>query len=162
MTICATFIPTKVDAATLKGLPEGEIPKTPGDSVEFTFELTPALNSTVIVTAWVAGVDDSELSPLNSLQLQVPLGIPINTTTTILRGTYRVDNPVRGGTDAFATLLYNERRPTGNVTRVVLSAEAGDVIPLVPVPEPLTIFGTALGLGGGVLFKRKSFKKILS
>jgi hypothetical protein len=32
----------------------------------------------------------------------------------------------------------------------------------VIVPEPLTIFGTAIGLGCGVLFKRKSSKKTLS
>ena len=29
----------------------------------------------------------------------------------------------------------------------------------VPVPEPLTIFGTATALGGGVLLKQKSSKK---
>jgi hypothetical protein len=35
-----------------------------------------------------------------------------------------------------------------------------DVVPKTePVPEPLTIFGTAIGLGCGVLFKRNLLKR---
>jgi hypothetical protein len=37
-----------------------------------------------------------------------------------------------------------------------------DFVTSTTVPEPLTIFGTATALGCGVLFKRKSSKKILS
>jgi hypothetical protein len=37
-----------------------------------------------------------------------------------------------------------------------------DFVTSTPVPEPLTMFGTATALGCGVLFKRKSSKKTLS
>jgi hypothetical protein len=160
MTACATFIPTKVKAATLTGLPAGEIPRRPGESVEFTFVLTPALNSTVTVTGGIFQVDNSELSPLTALRF-VGLNNPITTTTTIARGTYKVGTPVKDGiSDAsIRQLLYEEKSSSGTVTNPPLSANAGDV---VPVPEPLTMFGTAIGLGGGVLFKRKSSKKIVS
>ena len=42
------------------------------------------------------------------------------------------------------------------------STQAMKAKPAEPVPEPLTIFGTATALGCGVLFKRKSSKKIVS
>jgi hypothetical protein len=39
-----------------------------------------------------------------------------------------------------------------------LTSIAPGVVDVVPVPEPLTIFGTATALGCGALFKRKSSK----
>jgi hypothetical protein len=63
MSACATFMPIKVNAATLTVLPAGdEILLRMGDVVEFIFELTPALNSTVRITGWNYGYDSTELS----------------------------------------------------------------------------------------------------
>jgi len=159
MTACATLIPTKVNAATLTGLPSGEITRRPGDSIEYSFVFTPTLNRVATLRGFASGFDSSELSPLNPIQLLVSLGDSINNRTTIARGTFRVNTPVRGGLrDAGITILYEEEDSAGRrFTGLSLSANGADVVP-VPVPEPLTMLGAAAALGYGAILKRKYAK----
>jgi hypothetical protein len=165
MTVCATLIPTKVNAATLTIRPSGdEIPARPGDSIDFTFALSPARDSLVTFTAWSSFFDSSELSSVLGIRLLVPLGSPISFPQLIARGTFTVLTPVKDGIrDVGATVSYNESGRFGDFPGLSITRLGGDVVPVSePVPEPLTIFGTATALGCGVLFKRKSSKKTVS
>jgi hypothetical protein len=160
MTACATIIPTKVNAATLTAIPSGEITKRPGELIEYNFVFTPTLNRVATLRGFFREFDDSELSPLdpmNPFELLVSLGDSINNTTTIVRGTFTVDTPVEGGIrDAFIRILYEEEDSAGRkFTGLTLSATGADV---VPVPEPLTMFGAAAALGYGAILKRRSSK----
>jgi hypothetical protein len=177
MAACATFMPIKVNAATLTVLPAGdEIPLRMGDRVEFIFELTPAPNSTVRITGWNHGYDSTELSLVSSsVGYLVSEDTLITTKTPILSHRYGINVlPVKDGIrDAYLGVRYDEQGPSGNFTGLFVDVDGGDVVWLQPVnvdpgdvvpvpepvPEPLTIFGTTIGLGCGVLFKRKFSKK---
>jgi len=158
MTACITLIPTKVNAATLTIAPGGEIPKKTGDLIKFTWVFTPTSATIVTIKGLIGRYDNSELS-LKGFEL-FPLPSPIIDTTPIGSFEFIVGTPVKDGMgDASATILYDEEGPLGKVTGLRLSASGGDV---VPVPEPLTIFGTATGLGCAAIFKRKSSQKTVS
>jgi hypothetical protein len=156
MTACATFIPTKVNAATLTVVPGGTIPKNPGDSIEFIFSLNPGSTSfSVLFLDFIYQFDGGELSqPLGGGVQKAPFGTPVNGTTTVGRVTFDVITPVKDGmSDLFsARAFYLE----GDVLKETSFASGGDV---VPVPEPVTIFGTVTALGCGTLFKRKFSKR---
>jgi hypothetical protein len=159
MTACITLIPTKVNAATLTIAPGGEIPKKTGDLIKFTLVFTPTSATIVTIKGLISKYDNSELSSLKGMQLFSP-GSSIIDTTPIGSGEFIVGTPVKDGIgDVSATILYDEEGPLGKVTGLTLSASGGDV---VPVPEPLTIFGTATALGCGAILKRKSSKKKVS
>jgi hypothetical protein len=160
-------MPTKVNAATLTVLPAGDqILRRIGDLVEFTFELTPALNSTVRITGWSYGYDRAELTLISSpVGYLVSEDTLITTKTPIFSQLYLVVNrpPLKDGIgDAYLGVRYDEQGPLGNFTGLFVDVDAGDVVWAQPVPEPLTIFGTTIGLGCGVLFKRKFSKKTVS
>ena len=159
MIACATLMHTRANAATLTIIPSGEIQKSSGELIEFSLVLDPAPFSPVkILGSILLGLDGGELSSVEPGIITTPSGTLINTTTTIATYKYKVLTPVKDGvSDLQATVFYEESSPS-DIIRFV-SANGADV---VPVPEPLTIFGTAIGLGCGVLFKRKSFKKTLS
>jgi hypothetical protein len=159
MTACATVIPIKVNAATLSIRPTGEIPKKPGDSIEFTFWVRPEKDSVVILRGWSSLSDSSELSPLTPIQFLVSLNSPVNYDRDIARQTFKVLKPVKDGIgDVFATLSYDESGPLGDFTDLSISASSGDVVPQQPVPEPLTMLGAAAALGYGAILKRKYSK----
>jgi hypothetical protein len=163
MTACVAFMPIKAYAATLTVIPVGEIPKRPGDSIEFSFVLTPAPSSVVTIRNLFLGRDTSELSsPTGGIPLVV--GSQINTPTTFT-SRHTVLTPVKDGIrDLWASVLYDESDPLGMVTRFQASASAGDVVPVSDqgVPEPLTILGAVTALGYGAILKRKSSKKTVS
>jgi hypothetical protein len=157
MTACATLIPTKVNAATLTVTPSGIIPRNPGDSVEFTFTLNPeptGLNI-LFLESLQFNFDSSELS--FSGGTTVPLNTTLSQTEIIASLTFTVTQPVKDGISDLFNAKVNFRQ--GGLPGETSPASAGDV---VPVPEPLTIFGTATAFGCGVLFKRKSSKKTVS
>ena len=158
MTACAALMPTKANAATLTVTPVGEITKNPGDSIEFSFVLTPAPSSTVKVNLFASGRDSSELSSSTG---GTPFEIgSLITMATTFTSRHTVLTPVKDGiSDLNVLLLYDEFGPSGTFTNLQATALGADV---VPVPEPLTIFGTATAFGCGVLFKRKSSKKTIS
>jgi len=176
MTACAVLIPTKVDAATLtiESSPAGgtrrQIRAKPGDIIDFIFYLQAEPGNQVVrVQGWeeVQGggtnpfFDTSELEQVTSLQWQIPLNFPLNLEVRRIIATWKLKakTPVQDTIpDVSARLNYNEETTFGLVP-TTSPASGSDV---VPVPEPLTMFGTALGLGCGVLFKRKSSKKTVS
>jgi len=86
----------------------------------------------------------------NALLLTVALFYEIGIRFDVL-------TPVKDGiSDLFdAKVFYEENGLQGETP----FASGADV---VPVPEPLTIFGTATAFGCGVLFKRKFSKKTVS
>ena len=157
MTACVTFVSTKANAATLTVIPVGEIQKRPGESIEFIFAFTPnpSTPNTTRFSAFDYSFDGSELS-LSREDLS-PFDTLVNNTRTIARLTFDILNPVKDGrSDVFNAKVYYTEGGLPGETSFVSGAD------VVPVPEPLTIFGTAIGLGSGVLFKRKSSKKALS
>ncbi len=163
MTACAALIPTKVNAATLSIYPPlhnpGEIARKPGDVIDFRFSAKGEQGSQyVIYKELQASFDSDELEELTPLQWLVSQNLQLQPTyREIASWKLKVKNPLKNGIpDVWATLIYDEETQFGLSTDVSIPASGPDVI---PVPEPLTIFGTAIGLGCGVLFKRKSSKK---
>jgi hypothetical protein len=162
ITACAAFMPTKASAATLTATPIGEIPKNPGDLIDFTFVLNPRPSTLVQITKINLEFNLAELTQIGQ-RLPVLNSKTSDPTLLTIIGMFRVRTPVKDGrSDAWARVDYDEfDASSGNPTTsgAYTTAFGGDV---VPVPEPVTMFGTAIGLGCGVLFKRKSSKKTVS
>jgi hypothetical protein len=159
MTACATLIPTKVNAATLSITPSGNILRNPGEYVEFKLFLNPAPFSIVKIVALVLELDKTgefyewfAVDPFTENEI-------VDKPKTIASFMFKVDKPVKDGIPDFvATVSYQD---LGSGQTFSAGANGGDVVPK-PVPEPLTIFGTATAFGCGVLFKQKSSKKTVS
>jgi hypothetical protein len=179
MTACAALIPTKVNAVTLsiRSVPRAignEIAAKPGDLIDFIFNLRlDATSESVTPQTLVSNYDTNELSQFTALRWLVPQGRPIAynvgniivTNTDIATLTLKVEKPLKDRReDVWGTLTFDEAYKTVNNEIITLSGLKADAVgpDVVPVPEPLTIFGTAIGLGCGVLFKRKSSKKTVS
>jgi hypothetical protein len=173
MTACVTFIPTKANAVNLTLVPVGSLQRNPGDSIEFVLAFNPVgINTPVTILNVVTpnaltptGFDGNELSfdpnrssSVSSYTLSGTTNIA-NFFFTVLPGVVK-----DGNADVFRTIVnYSYKTsPTTVVPGQVTLFSGGSSTDVQPVPEPLTIFGTAIGLGCGVLFKRKSFKKRLS
>jgi hypothetical protein len=173
MTACVVLIPTKVNAATLtiESSPAGgtrrQIPAKRGDIIDFIFYLQAEPgNQFVLVKGWeqVQGggtnpfFDSSELEQVTPLQWQIPLDFPLDLTVRKIIATWKLKatTPVKDTIpDVSARLNYEEQTSFGTVPGTS-PASGSDV---VPVPEPLTMFGAAAALGYGVIFKRKYSKK---
>jgi hypothetical protein len=167
MTACATLIPTKVNAATVTVVPVGgSLQKNPGDSIDFILAFNPQTPVGKAIRFLFPDVkaDPDELSALSiDFNPTTPPGSIIDFTTTVAVARFNVINSIGDGlNDISASILYQEiDLVSGEASelKATLFAPGGDVR---PVPEPLTIFGTATALGCGVLFKRKSSKKTVS
>jgi hypothetical protein len=169
MTACASLISTSANAATLTVLPSGEIPKKVNDSIEFTFNFDPTLRGRmlgVILFDLLFDYDKDELRLRGTVE---PISGSLSFPYTIASYTFDVLKPIKDGKpDLFnARISYREVYPT--LTTSIFETPitfGGDVVPVsepsTPVPEPVTIFGTAIGLGCGALFKRKFYKKTVS
>jgi hypothetical protein len=158
MTACATLIPTKANAATLTVIPIGGLQRNPGDSITFIFSLNPApsIGNVLRFTSFDYAWDGSELS-FNREEFRAEIDSPINNTTTIGRVVFDVTAPVKdGGSDIFDAVAFTREGDEA------IRTPSDSVVDVHPVPEPLSIFGTATALGCGVLFKRKSSKKTVS
>ncbi len=160
VTACATFIPTKANAATLTFVPDGIIPAKPVDSIEFIFAFTPTLGSEFTTTfqLFTFDFDKTELSLSGTPTITRP-NTKIAFTTTIARIKFDVLRPLRDGkSDIFdVNAIYTDTRvDDGGI------ATATDVVDIVPVPEPLTMLGAAAALGYGAILKRKYSKKSIS
>jgi hypothetical protein len=174
MTACVTLMPTKANAATLTAIPVNGLQRSPGDEMKFLLALNPTnlggnnlIEYVGIGPSW--NQDGSELSRRGSaLQNLVNPGALVGSTTTVATLTFDVTNPVKdGNSDLFNVVaFYREilgRDETGGfVYGEYQGAEVSETLDVVPVPEPLTIFGTVTALGCGALFKRKSSKKAVS
>jgi len=167
MTACASLIPTSANAATLTVLPSGEIPKKVNDSIEFTFYFDPEVGPPsrllgVKLFDLLFDYDKDELRLRGTIE---PIYGFLHFPYTIASYTFDVLKPIKDGKpDLFnARISYTEYYPTATVYNLQTPITfGGDVVPVsepsTPVPEPLTIFGTATALGGVILLKRKSFK----
>jgi len=161
MVACVSFIPTKASAVSLSLESVGSLQRNPGDSIEFVLKMDPnTANNKDVVFDKITGIV-YDIYELNFPQV-IPLitsGTPVTTTTDIARFIFNVLEPVKvaGDTDLTLIVNYTAKPSIGSSSqKQYQSVFAGDV---EPVPEPLTIFGTATALGCGVLFKRKSSKK---
>jgi hypothetical protein len=171
VTVSASIIPTKVNAATLgfRSSPRsigGELAANHDDLITVVYTLRLGSDSKYVTPKrFTASRDSSELSSFAAFQWLVPEGRPISyeetggRNTDIGQVTYKVQNPVRTGrSDFWGTLTYDDYNYNVNdiIPNVESSAYGSDV---VPVPEPLTMLGASAALGYGVIFKRKYSKK---
>jgi hypothetical protein len=165
MTACGSLIPASANAATLTVLPSGEIPKKVNDSIEFIFNFDPTLRGRMLGVTLFDLLFDYDKDELRLRGTIEPINGSLSFPYTIARYTFDVLKPIKDGKpDLFnARISYREHYPT--LTTSIFETPitfGGDVVPVpepsTPVPEPLTIFGTATALGGVILLKRKSFK----
>jgi hypothetical protein len=163
MTACATLIPTRANAVSLTFLPIGSLQRNPGDEIQFILALNPApitdIDDPIQFLDLIVAYDGDELSLLKDERL-IEVFTPVNNTRTIARFTFNVLQPVKDGIGDIAALVEYQREDF--VINSVISTENNEGLDVQPVPEPITIFGTATALGCGVLFKRKSSKKTVS
>lgn len=165
MTACAALMPIKANAATLTATPLGEIAAKTDDLIDFSFTFTPTPSTTAFIRGISLNTDANELSealgglpPVRGILTSVP--ITFTSRHTVLTP---VKDAIGNLPDLGVTVSFDEYRSLGNqvitVPNLSVSASAGDI---VPVPEPLTIFGAATALGYGAILKRKSSKKTVS
>jgi len=166
------LVPTNAKAATLTLLPVDPptlsrpetLQKNPGDLIAFKLTLNPASSfggvDAVHITNISEEYDSTELSRVyNRLHYKIPYGLQFSTERIIAYYFFNVDKPVKDGlADITPTVTYQVNRES--IFSYTFTENSS--LDVQPVPEPLTIFGTAIGLGCGVLFKRKSSKKRLS
>jgi hypothetical protein len=155
MTACATLIPTKVNAATLSITPSGDIPRSPGEFVEFKLFFNPAPFSIVKLLGLSFTSDNtgefSESFPVDPFTIDDV----VDKAETIASFKFKVDKPVKDGRPDFgATVSYQD---LGSGQTFSAGANGGDVVPK-SVPEPLTMLGAATALGYGAILKRKYSK----
>jgi len=167
MAACATFLPIKVNAASLTVTPIGTLRKQPNDSITFTFSFNPAPENGAIKFLNFS-YDNSELSfdPSQSIinfisTRDTETIVEIVNTETIVNLAFNVLQPRKDGqSDLFGAFAIYQVSNSDPMIRTTLVADGS--FDVEPVPEPVTIFGTATALGCGVLFKRKSSKKTVS
>jgi hypothetical protein len=162
LTACAALIPTKANAASFTFTPVGEIQQKPNDSVEFVLNINPAPSTVVKILSWIFYSDDTELSGPTA-GTTVVLRSPIDSPTTIFSRTFNVLTPVKDGISDFTVKIFYEESESGSSATPTQFEAFFSGADVVPVPEPLTIFGTATGaLGYGAMLKRRSSKKTVS
>lgn len=167
MTICTAFIPISANAATLTVLPSGEIPKKVNDSIEFSFYLDPEqhLRPRPILVELFDLRFDYDKEELRLRGTVTPIYGFLYNPETIVRYTFDVLKPINDGKPDLFNVRISYREYSGPGNTGILETPmtfGGNVVPVpepsTPVPEPLTIFGTATALGEVILLKRKSYK----
>jgi len=165
MTTCATLIATKANAISFTLTPIDNLQRNPGEKISFILRLDPENDGGITikeiseptVSNPVSIYDSSELSFIEVLPL-IDLSQPVTFARNIAAFVFNVDNPVKDGESDLRSVIVRYTTSSGENSIVVGNA----TLDVEPVPEPLTIFGTATALGCGVLFKRKSSKKTVS
>lgn len=142
MTACAAFMPTKANAATLTVTPVGTLEKKVGDSIEFIFTLKPDESETIngniirfLGLDFKLNADELLLSGLTVAEINTIVDRELEIarlTANLLKDVKNVSTGISrvGGS-------YQDNRFPGETFIAVGVVEAK------PVPEPLTIFGTA-------------------
>lgn len=159
MTACTTLIPTKANAFSFTLTPVGSLQRNPGDSIEFLLKVNPidprTGSQSEITIRRISNFynDPNELSDPEITIFDRFLNTKLTATTTIARLISKVGQPVKDGqNDVTVYVSYQEGNRFGTTG---IFPEGGDV---EPVPEPLTMFGTAAALGYGAILKRKYSK----
>jgi hypothetical protein len=169
MTACATLISTKANAISLTLTPLGSLERNAGDRIAFILKFDPqkgGLFGVKIQKIYQPTVSNPEEGIYDSNELSfaefIPLidiaNEPVTRSRDIAVLIFNVINPIKDEKGDVSARVDYRIGPVDN------SVFAGNSTfqDVQPVPEPLTIFGTAIGLGCGVLFKRKSSKKTVS
>jgi hypothetical protein len=162
MTACASLIPTKANAVTFTLEAFDGLYKRPGESIDFVLKVTPnRLGSVdeVEITNISYNYDQNELSLVPGRPHEIiEFGRPFSMERVIAYFLFNVDRPVKDEmADISALVQYRVNRGS-----VILDLTYNSSLDVQPVPEPLTIFGTATGLVCGALFKRKFSKKTVA
>jgi len=170
-----TFIPTKANAITLTLTPVGSLQRNPGDKISFILRLDPqnkgGLGGVEIVEIYrpspfypTQGIyDGDELSFVEIIPFFDFSRERVTSSRDIAALVFDVINPIKDGD--FGNIDVNARidyRTSSGINSIITASNGNFSLDVHPVPEPLTIFGTATALGCGVLFKRKSSKKTVS
>jgi len=164
MTACATLIPTKANAVTFTLTPLDNLQRNRGDQISFILGVDPQGDSVVIRRIDNPSIFNYDLNELAFFRTQplIDLSKPVTSPRNIAAFIFDVINPIKDGQTDLRSVTgeYRTSRVSGPF---VAGNDTLDVVPIPePVPEPLTMFGTAIGLGCGALFKRKFFKKTVS
>ena len=139
------------------------IQRNPGDSLEFLLLLDDvSFRFPVDIQGYSVDYDRTELS-LTQIVNPIGLNQRLTTPTFLARYIFEVLEPVKDGRgDISATVNYREPPNFTIPERFESISTGGPLYDVEPVPEPLTIFGTATALGYGAILKRKSSKKKVS
>jgi hypothetical protein len=160
MTACATLIPTKANAFIFTLTPLDNLQKNRGEQISFILRVDPQNDSIVIPRIYNPSIFNYDLNELAFSRTQplIDLSEPVTRPRNIAAFIFDVINPIKDGQTDLRSVTIDYRIRTGEGSFDI----GGDNLDVEPVPEPLTIFGTATALGCGVLFKRKSSKKTVS
>jgi len=173
MTACASLIPTKASAISLTLTPLDSLQRNPGDTISFILRLDPqnegGLNGVGILQVSLLNFLDPGMA-YDSNELSSPEVQPlfnfserrVTEPTNIAALIFNVTNPIRDGLSDVSTTRVRYQSGNKIIDKVITYDPSNSGLDVQPVPEPLTIFGTATALGCGVLFKRKSSKKTVS
>ena len=168
MIACASLMPTKANAINFTLTSLGSLQRNPGDRISFILGLDPqndgGSNGVKILEVYRPSVFDptygiydyNELSFVEVLPI-IDFSKPVTFSRDIAAIIFDVINPIKDG-KSDVSVRVDYQASSGNGSPVI----SNSTLDVEPVPEPVTIFGTATVLGCGVLFKRKSSKKTVS
>jgi hypothetical protein len=164
ITACATFIPTKVNAATLTVFTEDSLEKKQGQSITFKVSFNPMTDEPVEIGQLTFVPDNGELSYDNDGSNIDEPGTIIATSTTVANLKFDVLPPkpvIDGESDILdVTLIYYIKLGSIKLPVAIVAKPLLDVVPAPEenTPEPLTMLGAATALGYGAILKRESLK----
>jgi hypothetical protein len=136
MTACAILISTKTNAVTLTIRPGGELPRRPGDTIEFIFKLNPAPSAPVIFKNFYFMSDANELAFVRDKGYTIAENTVINTAIIVATRIFTVRTPVKendkqpGRSDVIAQVVYEQPGPSGTPVRLSAFGASGDVVPV--------------------------------
>jgi hypothetical protein len=173
MTACASLIPTKASAISFTLTPLDSLQRNPGDTISFILRLDPqngaGLNGVGILRVYLPNVFDPggayDSNELSSPEVQPLFNFNerrVTDPTNIAALIFNVTNPIRDGLSDVSAIRVRYQIDNLIIDKGITYGSSNSGLDVQPVPEPLTIFGTATALGCGVLFKRKSSKKTVS
>ena len=189
MTVCPILMPTKANAIELTLTPVGSLQRNPGDTIAFVLQMDPGndvglyalpikrIYDPTISNYRQGSIYDSKELSLVRVDRLVEIGYRVTRTTALATFIFDVINPIKDGWADLSARVDYRADQAGDISVPVFAygtnvfdysnnfggSSTLDVQPFPqPIPEPLTIFGTATALGCGALFKRKSSKKTVS
>jgi hypothetical protein len=158
MTACATLIPTKANAFIFTLTPLDNLQKNRGEQISFILRVDPQNDSIVIPRIYNPSIFNYDLNELAFSRTQplIDLSEPVTRPRNIAAFIFDVINPIKDGQTDLRSVTVDYRIKSGDG-----SLEVGNntlTLDVEPVPEPLTMFGTAAALGYGAILKRKYSK----
>ena len=167
MTACAILIPTKANAAIFSLVldPMDTLKKNSGESITFLLKANPNSSGGIdgVTITKITLLKDFDSNELKNPQVTNQYFKSFSDARTAAKFVFDVVQPKKDGNGDVSTAQVEYLLKSGNSSgRPVVDFVSNGTLDVQPVPEPLTIFGTATALGCGALFKRKSSKKTVS